>query len=151
MTLCHSSSFRAPLCFSLQVPVNQEHLSEDEKWRCLALFKANFSLSVIQCQMGRSQIVIGNFLRSRTQYITRKKGKSKRKLSIRTLRRISHFASSSAISCSNVKKDLSLNVSKMSSKWDASIVKANVKSAPHLELWHKTVRLDFARVVIAIS
>lgn len=87
-------------------------LSVEEITKILAFREVNLGLREIARKLGRSLCVVQNFFKNPDNYNRTKKGRPTRKLTARDKRRIINTASNSTSSCSKIKSELSLNVSK---------------------------------------
>lgn len=125
------------------------NLSEYEKGQIAAFHQQGLSCRQIQQLIGRSKTVINNFLRDPANYGTRKSTGRPSKVSDRDKRQIIRKASNSVASCSNIKKDLGLEVSSETVRRviqkNPNIRRQRLKKAPAIRRENRRKRVDFAR------
>lgn len=124
-------------------------LSEREKGLIEGYGDRGYGIREIARKIGRSHNVVGNFLRNKTSYGTKKHPGRPSKLSSKDKRRIIRAASNSSISLKEIKKKNGLKVSRETIrrviKSSPHIVRAKLKPAPYLKPAHLSARLHFAR------
>lgn len=124
-------------------------LNNIEKGKILAFKDSGMGYREIARKLNRSLSVIQNFLKNLDNYGIKKSSGRKKKLSARTERKIVKEASNSSKTCTRIKHDLNLNVSK-TTIWrtlhrSPYIVHSKLQVAPCLLDHHITDRLKFAR------
>lgn len=124
-------------------------LSEYEKGQIDAYRAARKSNREIGRLLNRSKCVINNYVKDPANYGTKKTRGITKKLSDRDTRRICRTASNSTKFCSQIKKDLDLNVSpetiRLTILKNPNLVSHKMKRAPALTVLHKRNRLEFGR------
>lgn len=124
-------------------------LSEFEKGKILAFTDAGKSKREIGRLLGRSDRVIRNFMADQAGYGQKRTRGVTRKLSDRDARKICQEASNSTKRCSQIKRDLNLDISSETIRRtilkNPHLVSRKMKRAQALTAYHKGSRLEFAR------
>lgn len=124
-------------------------LSEKEKGKIDAYRDVGKSNREIEHLLGRSPTVVDNYVNDPDNYGKKKIRGITKKLSDRDTRRICREASNSTKRCSQIKRDLNLNVSPETIRRtilkNPNLVSRKMKRAQALTLNHKRIRLEFGR------
>lgn len=127
-------------------------LSEMEKGKIDAYRDVGQSNRAIAKLLGRSPTVVDNYVKDPDNYGKKKARGSRKKMSDRDTRRICREASNSTKSCSQIKRELNLNVSNDTIRRtilkNPNLVSRKMKLAPALTIGHKAIRFEFARTNI---
>lgn len=130
-------------------------LNDFEKGQILAYSEEGKSLREISRIIHRSVSVVSQYLKNPSEYGKIKSPGRPQKLTLRDKRLIIKKASNSPVSCNQLKKELSLNVSRWTINRAISsspkLIKCRYKSAPALKPKHKKDRLEFARKCMATN
>lgn len=134
---------------SINIMSRGSRLSAEEQAQIRALHQTGKSIRQIAAYLRRSKCAVINYLKGPANYGTRASPGRPTVLSSQDVRHIQRLLSNSTTSISQVKADLSLNVSRMTI-WRAatgsgSIVRESMKRAPRLTDRHRAERLQFAR------
>uniref|UniRef100_A0A0N5BY67 HTH_Tnp_Tc3_1 domain-containing protein n=1 Tax=Strongyloides papillosus TaxID=174720 RepID=A0A0N5BY67_STREA len=124
-------------------------LTEFEKGQILAFASVGKTHSEISTLVNRSRKVISTILKDASSYGTAKHTGRPSNLSVRDKRAISRSASNTTKSCTSIRNELNLPVS----RWivnraltnDQNIVRSKMAKCSRLDKSHKVARLEYAR------
>lgn len=124
-------------------------LTQFERGEIFALHDYGKTMREIARRIHRSDRVVRNFLKSPASYGQKKRSGRRKKLSPRDERRIVHAATNTSKGCSTLKRELNLNVSRMT-VWRVldhtpHLERQRMRPVPRLEPHHKIARLEFGR------